>query len=81
MGPAIKAWNIAIQNRVSVTSRVVSSMRETKMLGLVPVWLEHIQSLRVFELKESKHFRTLIVYMNLLGMHQSLHILPEHETV
>ncbi|KAJ6782762.1 hypothetical protein PWT90_06010 [Aphanocladium album] len=67
MGPAVKAWNIAIQKRVSVTSSVVGSVRETKMLGLVPVWLEHIQSLRVFELKESKRFRTFIVFMNILG--------------
>ncbi|KAM3473898.1 hypothetical protein MY5147_004563 [Beauveria neobassiana] len=67
MGPAIKAWNVAIQKRVSVTSRVVGSIRETKMLGLVPVCLDYIQSLRVFELKESRQFRMLIVYMNLLG--------------
>ncbi|PMB69814.1 Multidrug resistance-associated protein 1 [Beauveria bassiana] len=66
MGPAIKAWNVAIQKRVSVTSRVVGSIRETKMLGLVPVCLDYIQSLRVFELKESRQFRMLIVYMNLL---------------
>ncbi|KAK8149660.1 hypothetical protein G3M48_006088 [Beauveria asiatica] len=40
MGPAIKTWNVAIQKRVSVTSRVVGSIRETKMLGLVPVCLD-----------------------------------------
>lgn len=68
MGPAVKAWNVAIQKRVSITSSVVGSIRETKMLGLVPVWLEYIQSLRVFELKESKQFRMFIVYMNVLGI-------------
>ncbi|KAM3505768.1 hypothetical protein MY10362_002741 [Beauveria mimosiformis] len=39
---------------VSVTSRVVGSIWETKMLGLVPVCLEYILSIRVFELKESR---------------------------
>ncbi len=63
MGPAIKAWNVVIQK--------VGSIRETKMLGLVPVWLEYIQSLRVLELKESKQFRMFIVYMNVLGMQQT----------
>lgn len=71
MGPAIKAWNVAIEKRVAITSRVVGSIRETKMLGLIPVWLEYIQSLRIFELKESKKFRMFIVFMNLLGMRQT----------
>lgn len=69
MGPAIKAWNEAIQTRVSITSSVVGSIRETKMLGLVPVWLDYIQSLRTLELKESKKFRLFITIMNILGMY------------
>lgn len=68
MAPAIKAWNVAIQKRVATTAQIVASIRETMMLGLVPTWLYYIQSLRNFELDESKQFRTLIVYMNVLSM-------------
>lgn len=68
MGPAIKAWNIAIQKRVATTAQILTSMRGTMMLGLVPTWLRNIQSLRIAELNESKRFRTLIVYMNVFSM-------------
>lgn len=67
MGPAIKAWNVAIEKRVSITSSVVGNIRETKMLGLSPVWLRYIQSLRAAELLESKRFRMYMTYMNVLG--------------
>lgn len=67
MGPAIKAWNGAIQERVSTTSRILGSIKETKMLGMVEPWIESIQSLRIKELDFSKKFRTLIMWMNVLG--------------
>lgn len=67
MGPAQRAWNEGIQKRVSTTADVVGSIKEAKMLGTVDSWLKAIQGLRIRELKLSKKFRTLIVYMNLLG--------------
>ena len=41
------------------------------MLGLVRVWLKHIQSLRMFELDRSKSFRMLMTYMNMIGTYAS----------
>ncbi|RFU75576.1 abc transporter [Trichoderma arundinaceum] len=67
MGPALKAWNEAIQERVTTTSSVVGSMKEVKMLGRASSWTDSIQSLRVAELQRSKKFRKFITYMNVLG--------------
>ncbi|EFY90036.1 ABC multidrug transporter, putative [Metarhizium acridum CQMa 102] len=67
IGPAMKAWNNAIQNRVSTTSKVIRSIKEVKMLGMSNKWLADIQVLRVIELKSSKSFRLFITYMNVLG--------------
>lgn len=66
MGPASKVWNAAIQKRVTDTSGVISSMKETKMLGLVDSWTEAIQALRVRELQLSKKFRILIMWLNVI---------------
>lgn len=76
MGPAIKAWNEAIQKRVSITSSILGSLRETKILGFVPIWLEYIQSLRVSELQASKKFRMFVVYMNVLGTASKASLIP-----
>ncbi|KAG8410598.1 hypothetical protein J3459_017074 [Metarhizium acridum] len=67
IGPAMKAWNNAIQNRVSTMSKVIRSIKEVKMLGMSNKWLADIQVLRVIELKSSKSFRLFITYMNVLG--------------
>ena len=42
-------------------------MKETKMLGLVDAWTEAIQALRVHELKLSKKYRVLIMWLNVIG--------------
>lgn len=67
MGPAMKAWNVAIQARISTTSGVLRHVKELKMLGTASSWMDSIQALRVMELDRSKKFRTLIAYMNMLG--------------
>ncbi|KJZ80040.1 hypothetical protein HIM_00754 [Hirsutella minnesotensis 3608] len=67
MGPAMKAWNEAIQQRISTTSSVIGSAKEVKMLGMAEPWVLSLQSLRVTELQRSKRFRTFIAYMNVLG--------------
>ncbi|KAK1245968.1 hypothetical protein MKX07_005037 [Trichoderma sp. CBMAI-0711] len=67
MGPAMKDWTVAIQARISLTSAVLTHVQESKMLGTIPYWLDHISELRVFELHKSKKFRTFIAYMNMLG--------------
>ncbi|KAH8594448.1 putative ABC multidrug transporter [Bisporella sp. PMI_857] len=67
MGPAQGVWMDAVQNRVSMTSSIIGSMKEVKLLGLANTWLRGIQNMRVHELNLSKKFRMLIVYMNVLG--------------
>lgn len=67
MGPAQKIWNQGIQKRVAVVSSVVGSIKEVKMQGMAPSYVEAIQDLRVAELRLSKGFRRLIVYANILG--------------
>lgn len=76
MGPAMKAWNDAIQRRVSASSSIIGSIKEVKMLGMIESWLEEIQRLRIRELDFSKRFRTFIVYLNVLGESRpsSLHV-------
>ncbi|TWU71096.1 hypothetical protein ED733_000130 [Metarhizium rileyi] len=66
-GPAMKNWNAAIQERVSTTSTILASIKETKMLGMGGYWTAAIQRLRVNELNFSKRSRTLMMYMNVLG--------------
>ncbi|KAL7953090.1 P-loop containing nucleoside triphosphate hydrolase protein [Trichoderma compactum] len=67
MGPAMKAWNEAIQQRITTTSSVIGSIKEVKMLGRASSWADSIQLLRVAELQRSKKFRRFITYMNILG--------------
>ncbi|EHK26512.1 uncharacterized protein TRIVIDRAFT_20223, partial [Trichoderma virens Gv29-8] len=67
MGPAMKAWNEAIQQRITTTSSVIGSIKEVKMLGKTSSWTDSIQLLRVAELQRSKKFRKFITYMNILG--------------
>ncbi|KAK5998615.1 ABC multidrug transporter B [Cladobotryum mycophilum] len=67
IGPAAKAWFGAIGERVSITTNVLGSVKEVKMLGLSDSWRDAIQALRVKELDLSKKFRILIVLMNVLG--------------
>lgn len=64
---------MAIEKRVAITSSVVGNVKETKMLGLVGVWFKHIQSLRVFELAQSKKYRMSIVFMNMIGLFAFYH--------
>lgn len=68
----MKDWTVAIQARTSLASAVLTHIKESKMLGTIPYWLEHIDKLRFLELHKSKKFRTFIAYMNMLGRHSSL---------
>ena len=48
-------------------------MKEVKMLGMTDCFLEKVQSLRVDELRLARDFRTLIVWMNVLGSYSGPH--------
>ena len=67
MGPAQGLWIGSLQKRVGITARIISLMKEVKLLGMASSWLSDIQALRTHELKMSKKLRMLIVYMNILG--------------
>ncbi|OHW90531.1 ABC transporter [Colletotrichum incanum] len=67
MPKASKIWNGEIQKRITVTSKVLSSIKETKMLGMVDFLQQAIQGLRISELGRAKQYRVLVTYMNMLG--------------
>lgn len=67
MAPAVKANNEATQERISNTSSVLGSMKETKMLGLVDPWFRAIVNFHEIQLDKSVSYRKLITLMNLLG--------------
>ncbi|GKT57152.1 ABC multudrug transporter [Colletotrichum tofieldiae] len=67
MPQASKIWNEEIQKRITVTSEVLGSIKETKLLGMVEFLQRAIQDLRISELGRAKQYRALITYMNILG--------------
>ncbi|KAF9873913.1 ABC transporter [Colletotrichum karsti] len=67
MPPTMKVWNENIQTRITVTSDVLGSIKETKMLGMVEFLQKKIQDLRITELSRAKQYRAMITYMNILG--------------
>ncbi|KAI2469971.1 P-loop containing nucleoside triphosphate hydrolase protein [Annulohypoxylon bovei var. microspora] len=64
--PRQRAWMQAIQNRVGITTNVLSSIRGVKMTGLSGKMVEEIQGLRDFELDECKRYRVKQVFGILL---------------
>ncbi|GKT86903.1 LOW QUALITY PROTEIN: ABC multudrug transporter [Colletotrichum tofieldiae] len=67
MPQASKIWNEEIQKRITVTSEVLGSIKETKLLGMVEFLQRAIQDLRISELGRAKQYRALITYMNILA--------------
>ncbi|KAE9574644.1 ABC transporter [Colletotrichum fructicola] len=67
MPPAMKLWSENIQTRITVTSEVLGSIKETKMLGMTEFLQKVIQDLRITELVMAKKYRAMITYMNVLG--------------
>lgn len=59
-------WVEKVQDRLRVTSAMLSDMKAVKMLGLSGVMSEIIQSLRRTEIKTSKAYRKLLIAMLLL---------------
>ncbi|KAK2770130.1 ABC multidrug transporter [Colletotrichum kahawae] len=72
MPPAMKLWSENIQTRITVTSEVLGSIKETKMLGMTEFLQKLIQDLRITELVRAKKYRAMITYMNVLGNCPSL---------
>lgn len=66
-GPARKAWNQAVQTRVSATNHVLGQVKGIKMTGLAPFVAKQVQDLRITEVDKSKDLRKIIIYMHALG--------------
>ncbi|OIW32628.1 P-loop containing nucleoside triphosphate hydrolase protein [Coniochaeta ligniaria NRRL 30616] len=60
-------WINAVQNRVNFTSAILRSLRQVKMLGIETEMTSKIHDLREAELNSSKPYRSLIVWVNVLG--------------
>ncbi len=67
MGTAQKQWSESVQRRISDTTTVLGSMKETKMLGLVDSWRLAITDLLENQVHKSYMFRSLFVVMNVAG--------------
>jgi ATP-binding cassette, subfamily C (CFTR/MRP), member 1 len=61
-----KVWVKAIQQRVSITSSMLGSMKSVKMMGLSDHLFDSIQKQRVRELDLSKRFRVLGMFRMIL---------------
>ncbi|GJC99107.1 ABC transporter [Colletotrichum higginsianum] len=77
MPRASKIWNEEIQKRITVTSDVLGSIKEAKMLGMVALLQQAIQDLRISELARAKRYRALITYMNMLVVTFGIAILAQ----
>ncbi|KAF9882288.1 ABC multidrug transporter [Colletotrichum karsti] len=67
IGPARMAWNEGVQERVSITSSMLSQIKGVKMMGLANYFAKTVQHLRVKELDMSKKFRVFIVRIILIS--------------
>jgi ABC-type multidrug transport system fused ATPase/permease subunit len=60
-------WNAATQRRLAVTSAVLGSMRDVKMLGMQGAAEEHILRLRHEEMDKARRVRWMMVVYNASG--------------
>jgi hypothetical protein len=60
-------WNAATQRRLAVTSAVLGSMRDVKMLGMQGAAEEHILRLRHEEMDKARRVRWMMVIYNASG--------------
>jgi ATP-binding cassette subfamily C (CFTR/MRP) protein 1 len=68
-----KVWTAAVQQRIAMTSSMLSSMKSLKMMGLSDEIYENIQSQRIKEMEFVKRFRWMIVLLNAIGLYRSLY--------
>ncbi|KAF4624451.1 hypothetical protein G7Y89_g13720 [Cudoniella acicularis] len=68
IGPRQAQWVKAIQQRVSITSSMLGSMKSVKMMGLSSNLFDTLQNHRIRELNLSKHFRIMSLWRMLLSL-------------
>lgn len=64
-----KKWNQAVQDRVALTSKMLSSMKTVKMMGFSNYIETTLQAARMAELATSAGFRRCMSVVNTLGMY------------
>jgi len=60
-------WNQKTEDRISLTSTVLESIKSIKILGFTQYVIDDLTKLRETEIKSSKTFRWKVVFINLLG--------------
>lgn len=60
-------WNVATQERLAVTTSMLTSIKSIKMLGVTPYTESLINSLRLQELRMAKKVRWMMVAYNASG--------------
>lgn len=55
-------WMEAVQNRISITSAMLSSMKGAKMRGLIGILTDMIQTSRLRDIKVANAWRTLLLW-------------------
>ncbi|RDW68609.1 hypothetical protein BP5796_09266 [Coleophoma crateriformis] len=66
-GPLQKLWNQATQERVAFTSSILNAPKGFKMLGLIEIFSNMIQALRVEEMERSKGARLFVMWRNVVA--------------
>jgi hypothetical protein len=64
-----KSWSVATQNRLAMTTSMLTAIKSLKMLGTTPYTEALIQNLRLRELGMAKKVRWMMVAYNASGMH------------
>lgn len=62
-----KAWNVATQERIAMTTSMLTSMKSLKMLGVDTYTEALVQNLRLRELDMAKKVRWMMVAYNASG--------------
>lgn len=65
-------WNAATQQRITVTSSLLASIKNVKMLGMQEAVTEHVEELRRREMDAARGVRWLMVAYNASGKIVSL---------
>jgi ATP-binding cassette, subfamily C (CFTR/MRP), member 1 len=63
-----KNWNVATQQRLAMTTSMLSSMKGLKMLGVTTAMESLVHTLRLQELDMAKKVRWMMVAYNASGM-------------
>jgi hypothetical protein len=63
-----KAWTVATQKRIAMTTSMLGSMKSLKMLGVTTYTEYLVQNLRLEELNMAKNVRWMMVAYNASGM-------------